>query len=130
MEWLGTQMINDDMDNNSNGEDDRCSIERWRDLGCQLIWSMKMVILIIFSWVIGMLLTQLGSAPVAAFVFDRAVVEVNNRWTGEVDITPFTFSPEEYLKVWMTIEYMILTMIMATMSGEIYGTRKRSGIRN
>ena len=41
-----------------------------------------------------------GSTPVASFVFDKAVVEVNNRWVKEVDITPFTFTPEEYIKVW------------------------------
>ena len=35
-----------------------------------------------------------------AFVFDKAVKEVNNRWVAEVDITPFTFTPEEYLKIW------------------------------
>ena len=41
-----------------------------------------------------------GTGPVGAFVFDRAVKEVNNRWVAEVDITPFTFTPAEYLKIW------------------------------
>ena len=26
-------LLDDDMDNDSNGEDDSCDIERWRDLG-------------------------------------------------------------------------------------------------
>ena len=101
MKWSGTQMINDDMDNNSNGEDDRCNIERWRDLGLPVdLVDENGNPYNIFLGYWDAAYTTGGSAPVAAFVFDRAVVEVNNRWTGEVPITPFTFSPEEYLKVW------------------------------
>ena len=39
-----------------------------------------------------------GSTPVGKFVFDRVATVVNNRWEGEEDITPFSFTPQEYLR--------------------------------
>ena len=99
--WGGTSFIDDDMDNNSNGEDDRCNIERWRDLGLpvDLVDENGNPYNIFLGYWDAAYAAE-GSTPVAAFVFDRAVVEVNNRWTAEVEITPFTFTPEEYVKVW------------------------------
>ena len=41
-----------------------------------------------------------GSTPVGKFVFDRVATVVNNRWEGEEDITPFSFTPQEYLDAW------------------------------
>ena len=45
--------------------------------------------------------TSGGSTPVGAFVFDRAVTTNDSgRWISDEEITPFTFTPEEYLIVW------------------------------
>ena len=97
----GTQLLDDDMDNNGNGEDDRCNLDRWRDLGlpADLTDENGNPYNIFLGYWDAAYATG-GSTPVASFVFDKAVVEVNNRWVKEVDITPFTFTPEEYIKVW------------------------------
>ena len=89
------------MDNNGNGEDDRCNLDRWRDLGlpADLTDENGNPYNIFLGYWDAAYATG-GSTPVASFVFDKAVVEVNNRWVKEVDITPFTFTPEEYIKVW------------------------------
>tara|TARA_B100001248_G_scaffold115151_1_gene86191 strand:- start:1280 stop:4441 length:3162 start_codon:yes stop_codon:yes gene_type:complete len=99
--WGGTNYIDDDMDNNSNGEDDRCNIERWRDLGVPVdsVDDEGNPFNIFLGYWDAAYATG-GSTPVGTFVFDKAVKEVNNRWVAEVDITPFTFTPEEYLVVW------------------------------
>jgi hypothetical protein len=97
----GTILKDDDMDNNGNGEDDRCNIERWRDLGLPVdLTDENGNPYNIFLGYWDAAYASGGSTPVASFVFDKAVVEVNNRWVEEVDITPFTFTPSEYVEVW------------------------------
>ncbi len=99
--WTGTTLADNDMDTNSNGEDDRCPIERWRELGVpteSVDDNGNSYNIFMGYW--DAAYGAGGTGPVGAFVFDRAVKEVNNRWVAEVDITPFTFTPAEYLKIW------------------------------
>mgnify|MGYP003322789255 FL=1 len=86
-------MQDDDMDNNANGEDDRCPLERWRELGVpteSLDDNGNLYNIFLGYW--DAAYSTSGTTAVGAFVFDKAVKEENNRWVAEVDITPFTFS--------------------------------------
>jgi len=97
MGYDGTTPIYDTLDNDSNGEDDRCQKERWRSLGVPVDTTDT-----IYLGYWDASYAASGTTPVGAFVFDRAVIRDDNqdRWIGEKDITPFTFTPEEYLTVW------------------------------
>ena len=91
-----TPVLRAQMDNDSNGEDDRCQKERWRSLGVP-VDSTNYIYL--GYWDAAYYAS--GTTPSGAFVFDRAVtVAENGRWTGEEDITPFAFTPDEYLEAW------------------------------
>ncbi len=99
--FSGTGLIDDDMDNNSNGEDDRCPLERWRELGVpteSVDDNGNPYNIFLGYW--DAAYSTGGTSAVGAFVFDKAVKEVDNRWVAEVDITPFTFTPAEYLEMW------------------------------
>ena len=96
LRYEGTTPIFDIKDNDSNGEDDRCSKERWKDLGVP-VDSGKNIYLGYWDSAYA----ANGTTPVGAFVFDRAVTtDASGRWIGDEEITPFTFTPEEYLIVW------------------------------
>jgi hypothetical protein len=94
--YSGTQPIYDTIDNDSNGEDDRCNKERWKSLGVPVDSGKD-----IFLGYWDAAYSPSGATPVGTFVFDRAVTKnASGRWIGEDEITPFTFTPEEYLIAW------------------------------
>ena len=86
-----TPVLRDAMDRDSNGEDDRCQKERWRSLNVPVDSGRD---IFLGYW------DADYSSGGGAFVFDRAVIRVDGRWTGEEDITPFAFTPDEYLEAW------------------------------
>ena len=86
-----TPVYRDAMDRDSNGEDDRCQKERWRSLNVP-VDSGRDVFLGYWD--------ASYSSGGGAFVFDRAVITVDGNWTGEEDITPFAFTPDEYMEAW------------------------------
>ena len=94
--YSGTTPIFDTKDNDSNGEDDRCRKERWKSLGVPVDSGKH-----IFLGYWDAAYASAGTTPVGTFVFDRAVTtNASGRWISEDEITPFTFTPEEYLIAW------------------------------
>lgn len=99
---VGTRpVLRDQLDTNGNGEDDRCDPERWAKLGMPINSTDKngnQNTVYLGYWDAAAELD--GSTPVGKFIFDRVATVVNNRWEGEEDITPFSFTPQEYLEAW------------------------------
>ena len=94
-------VLRDALDNDGDGEDDRCDRERWQKLGVpvgSIDENGNPYTIFMGYWDATAALD--GSTAVGQFIFDTAVVQVNNRWVGEVDITPFSFTPAEYLAAW------------------------------
>ena len=91
----------DALDKDGDGEDDRCDRERWQKLGVpvgSVDENGNPYTIFLGYWDATAALD--GSTAVGQFIFDTAVVQVNNRWVSEVDITPFAFTPAEYLAAW------------------------------
>ena len=101
-QMIGTRpVLRDALDNDGDGEDDRCDRERWQKLGVpvgSIDENGNPYKTYLGYWDATAALD--GSTAVGQFIFDTAVVEVNNRWVAEVDITPFAFTPAEYLAAW------------------------------
>ena len=94
-------VLRDALDRDGDGEDDRCDRERWQKLGVpvgSLDENGNPYTIFLGYWDATAALE--GSTAVGQFIFDTAVVQVNNRWVSEVDITPFAFTPAEYLAAW------------------------------
>ena len=101
---VGTKMepvLRDQLDTNGNQEDDRCDPERWAKLGMPINSTDKngnQNTVYLGYWDAAADLD--GTRPIGKFVFDRIATVVNDRWEGEEDITPFSFTPQQYLEAW------------------------------
>ena len=82
------------IDENSNGDDDRCMKERWASLGVPTTGTY-----VVFKGYWDASYSVNGTNPVGAFVFNSAIrTNEYGWWVGEDDITEFAFTPQQYIE--------------------------------